>query len=407
MEGVNYERGAQLFEMGRYNDAISYLKNAVSENADSFSAKYLLAQCYFQIDDIKKAKLLANDVLKIAPNYSGVYFLLSQIELHSDKKKEALKLIDEAISLSPYSADYFGQKAYTFIALKKFDKALDSANQGLAIDAKSNFCLNARAIALTKLNKKDEAKDTVENLLHDNPEDAYSHANVAWSYLEHNNTEKALTHFKEALVLDPNLEFARDGMLTAIKSKNKIYSLYLRYRFWISKQTGQNQWIFLIGIYLIYRFAVNMLSTSGFTMLVIPLIIAYLLFALGSWIMEPLSNAILQFDSHGKYILNKNEKLSGILFACLFLIGLITFGIGYPIDSGHLTIIGIACFAAILPMARAPLTDKKNSKILGLAYGGLMLCIALFAPLIVEYYNPTLIILIMFIAYTWLGNFFK
>ena len=103
-------------------------------------------------------------------------------------------------------------------------------------------------------------------------------------------------------------------MVTAIKSKNKVYNLYLRYSFWMSKQSGKNQWIFIIGIYIAYKISEKVISASGYTFLLIPLIIVYLLFALGTWIMEPLSNMLLILDKYGKYLLDKKEKLSGQIF---------------------------------------------------------------------------------------------
>lgn len=405
MDQPNLNRGIQLFEIGRYKDAIAYFQKGLMEDIDGFNAKYYLAQCFFQTDDIDKALILALELRKDFPNTENTYFLLSQISLHKNNSKEATLNIDMAIEINPYEENFFGQKAYIHLSQKQFQKALEYANEGLKIDAKSSFCLNARTTALTKLNRKEEAKSAINYLLNDNPEDAYSHANAGWSHLENGNTKKAATHFKESLILNPNLEIARNGMVTTIKSKNKIYNLYLRYAFWIANKSEKNQWFFIIGIYLIYRFSIKILSANGLTFIAIPVIILYLLFALGSWIMDPLSNMLLILDKHGKYLLDKQEKLSGQIFFIILATAL-TMLIGYLITSiDYFTIISLTLLATILPFTKGVLANKKTSKTINISYGTVMLCIALggsFLGLPISSFG--IIIGGMFIAYTWFGG---
>lgn len=401
----NYERGFQLFEMGRYKDAISYFNASINADVNNFEAKFLLAQCFLQTDDVVKSKALAIELRSTEPNYSGIYFLLSQIFFGEKNIKLALENIDTAIGLDPYNENYYGHKAFILVHNKKFEDALHLANEGLKINAKSRSCLNVRATALTKLNRKKEAKATIETLLNDDPENAYSHANVGWSHLEHNDVPKALTHFKEALKLDPNDSFARDGMLTAVKAKNKIYNLYLRYAFWIGNKSEKNQWMYIIGIYIAYRLSVKLLTATGLSILAIPLIIVYLLVALGSWIMEPLSNMLLLFDKYGKYLLDNNSKLSGRIFFSLLVFALSTFLLNFLIGYEYLVLISISCIAAILPLSRSPLNSNKNSQIISYSYGSIIILVAVVGSIIsYDYGTLLLIIAIMFVAYTWLGN---
>ena len=406
MESPNLQRGLQLFELGRFKESIPYFQNALTENAEDFDAKYFLAQCYFQLDNIDKAFTVITDLRKIYPNEAEIYFLLSQIHLHESRFKEANENVDIAIEINPDNENYFGQKAYILINTKQFERALDFANEGLRINSKNTFCLNARTTALTKLNRKDEAASSIENLLNDNPENAYSHANVGWSHLESNKPKEALKHFKEALMLDPNLDYARSGMLAAMKSKNKIYNLYLRYSFWISNKSQKNQYIFIIGLYIAYRVALKLLSASGLTIIAIPLIIAYLLFALGSWIMDPLSNMILLFDKFGKYLLDKKDKLSGQILFGLLVSSLLFFGVYFILNNPLYALISAACLAAILPLTRAALSDNDKSEIINYIYGIAMLLIAAFGTALgFPLGTVATAVGVLFIAYTWLGSF--
>jgi tetratricopeptide (TPR) repeat protein len=345
---------------------------------------------------------MIDELLQETPNEGNLFFLKAQIASRVDKLQEAINFINKSIELNPYDADYFGFKGALLMDKKKFEEALHFVNEGLKLDPKNAACLNIRARLLTK----EEAEQTVEHILYDNAEDDYAHANVGWVSLENGDTKKALHHFKQALQLNPNMQYAREGMATAIKSKNFLYKWYLKYAFWISKQSSRNQWIFILGLYFAYRFSVKMLEASDLTFLVIPLIIVYLVFVLGGWIMESLSNTILLGDSYGKYLLTDNEKYSGYTFGGLLLAGVLGTGAFFLFDNQLYMLWGFACFCALLPLPGSFLRESKNGRMIGLFYGIAMLCVGFFGMFFT--YDIMLvggIVLGMMVVYTWLFNF--
>lgn len=407
MENKNYLRGIQLFELGRYTDAISSFKKVLEEVPEDFHAIFYMANAYYLLEDNTKAEDLANSLLQQEPDNEAVYFLLSRIHFANDgNHKKVLEFVDKAISIYPYEADFFGQKAFIKLDTKKYEEALNLSTEGLALDPNNKLCLNARVQALTKLNRKEEVNNSIDNLLEKDPENAYSHANVGWSKLENGKTKEALNHFKEALSIDPNFEYAREGMSTALKAKNVIYSSYLKYAFWMAKKSSKQQWIFIIGIYLAYRFSVELLADTQYTFLVIPIIVAYLFFALGSWLMESLSNAILIFDNYGKYLLDEDEQKSGQSFIIL-LIGAILALISYAfLENQYFLLVGFTLICTLIPIPRSFLIDSKKKKILHYFIGISMLLTAFLGNLFTDDLMILgAIVLILLIAFTWLDNF--
>ncbi len=401
MESSNLQRGIQLYELGRYKEASTYFQ----QDLENWDARFYLAQSYYMLDDYPKSKELANELLYESPDNKDVFFLKARLALALDDEKGALDYIDECLNRDPYEAIFFGFKSNILLSLKKYNEGLQAANEGLSIDPQNSLCLNIRAQHLTKLNRVSEAETTVKDILFSNPEDAYSHANIGWVALENNNIEKALHHFKEALRHNPNFEYAREGMSTALKSKNLIYRAYLKYNFWISKQSSKNQWIFIIGIYLVYRFSFKFLSDSGMTYLAIPLMLAYLLFALGSWIMEPMSNAILSLNHYGKFLLSLDEKHSGYAFATLTGLGLISIIIFYSTDIAYFLPLAVASFSALIPLPRAFLQTTKKARIFGFATGGLIMIIGLLGFIFIQSeVAPIVAPFLIMVAFTWLSN---
>ncbi|WP_298517225.1 tetratricopeptide repeat protein [uncultured Kordia sp.] len=406
MESKNHLRGVQLFELGRFQEAITYLSEAVSESAYNYPSKYYLALCFFNINNYERATQIIDELLQETPNEGNLFFLKGQIASRLGKLQDAIDLADKSIELDPYQAVYFGFKGALLMDKKKFEEALHFVNEGLQLDPKNSTCLNMRARLLTRLNRKEEANQTVEHILYDNPEDDYAHANVGWVSLENGDTKKALHHFKQALQLNPNAQYAREGMATAIKSKNLLYKWYLKYAFWISKQSSRNQWVFIIGLYITYRLGIKVLEASDLTFLIIPLVILYLIFVLGGWIMEALSNTILLGDSYGKYLLTENQKYSGYAFGGLTLAGILAVIAFLTFNNPMYKLWGFTCFCTILPLPGSFLRSSKKTRMIGLCYGIAMLCVGFFGIL----FTPDImlvggIVLGMMVLYTWLFNF--
>ena len=407
MESKNQSRGIQLFELNRFEEAIPYFNDALKTDVEDTTSKYYLVLCYINLEAFDKASPILTGLQKDDPNNPDVPYLWAQILFQQEMDKLALNKINESISMDPYNDDYFGLKAGILLSLKKYEEALGTVEEGLRINAKNAYCLNIRAQILTKLDRKDEANATVDNILQDNPEDAYSHANVGWVELEHGNTKKALNHFKEALRFDPNFEYARQGMSTAIKGKNPLYSAYLKYAFWISKKSSKNQWFFIIGLYLIYRFSVKLLTGLGLTYLAIPLMVLYLLFALGSWLMEPLSNTILNFDKYGKYLLSSSERKSGHAFAALLLLSLVLAITFYVLNIEYLLVLSVTFLCLLLIFPRSFLLHSVKAKNAAQVYAFIMAIIGISGPFFLGNWTAGLIVFGMMLLYTWIGNFIE
>ena len=79
--------------------------------------------------------------------------------------------------------------------------------------------------------------------LANDPENALTHANQGWALLHRGDHAKALEHFREALRIDPELDWARAGIVEALKARHLIYRLMLRFFLWIGRQASVAQWI--------------------------------------------------------------------------------------------------------------------------------------------------------------------
>jgi tetratricopeptide (TPR) repeat protein len=207
---------------------------------------------------------------------------------------------------------------------KKFSAALEKADEGLALDPEELTCLNARATALNKLNRPDDAVITMQNALKQDPENEFTHTSVGWNFLEKGKHRDAVMHFKEALRLNPQLESARTGLKEALKSKVAPYRWLLQYNFWITNKSKNARWIIPIAIFIGVRIFAGASSAAGSNWKLLGGIVAglYLLLVATSWIINPLANFFLLFDKDGKYAVSYNEKWNALSFTFAALAGL-------------------------------------------------------------------------------------
>jgi hypothetical protein len=255
------------------------------------------------------------------------------VSLRKGNSKDAEKFLLSAISFDPHNADYFGAVSLIKLNDSKWEDALTYANRGLQADPENLVCLNSRSTALLKLDRKEESYQTIKEALHNDPHNSYTHANLGWGLLERGDHKKALESFREALKLDPENHHAKAGLVEALKARYGFYRIFLRYAFWIQNLKPTYQWIFVLGIY----FGVRWLNSASETnptlaMYAKPVIYLYILFALSTWIIDPLSNLFLRLNVYGRYALSRDQvKASnfagaGALITLLGIAGVIIYG---------------------------------------------------------------------------------
>ncbi|MFM7428934.1 MAG: tetratricopeptide repeat protein, partial [Flammeovirgaceae bacterium] len=318
------ERASQLIELSRYAEAEKYVKEMLTLDPSNVEAVVLLAVCKSEQGQYDKAIELIRQAISQQPDNDYHLYLHALFSFRKEVFKEAKKFIDNAISFNPLHADYFGLLASININQKDWQFALENANKGLSLDSENLTCLNLRSTALFKLDKKEEAYSTIQEALNQDPENDYTHTNVGWGQLEKGDHKKALEHFREALKLNPENESAKAGLVEGLKARNLFYRLFLKYAFWISNLKGKLQWVVILGFYFGSRF-LNTLANRNPSLepFIKPIVIAYTLFALSTWVIAPLSNLFLRLNVYGRYALTKDEVKSSNLVAVSFTIGLI------------------------------------------------------------------------------------
>jgi Flp pilus assembly protein TadD len=302
------QRAKLLYHQDRPDQALTELRLQLLEDPEDFEAHAYTGLCLLAAKEFDAAQQHAQQAIHLAPEEPFSYYALAHIFDQRNRLPEAQRAIQEALRLDPYEPGYFSVLASIHLQQRRWKEALAAADEGLSIDPEHNVCLNLRAQALIKLGDRAGAATTIGDALSRRPDDPLTHANQGWALLERGNPKQAMIHFREALRLKPDLEFARVGIVEALKARNFIYRGLLAYFLWMAKLPRQVQWGLVIGFFFGNQ-ALQQLAKANPTLAPYIWIVigCYIAFALMTWIAYPLFNLLLRLDRFGRHALDEDQ----------------------------------------------------------------------------------------------------
>ncbi|MFL6291814.1 MAG: tetratricopeptide repeat protein [Thermoanaerobaculia bacterium] len=345
------ERSTLLLEQGRYDLAEKELRRQLTEDHQDALAHALLAFCLMKQERLPEAEREAREAVALAPDAGFSHFHLGQVLDHRDRLVPAAAAFQEAIRLDPEDADYPAALASIRVQQRRWDEAMAAVEQGLELDPDHAGCTNLRALILTHTGKTGEAHSTLDDALARDPENAFTHANRGWTLLRESRPKEAIEHFREALRLEPSFEYARIGIVEAMKARNPIYRPILRFFLWLGSLQGRSQMWLILGLFfgarLLRLVARSQPSLAPF---LYPVLFLYMAFVLLTWVADPLFNLLLRLDRFGRLALSREQVRASNWFGGVLGLALAALVAGLATGSEMLLLVALGAGALILPV---------------------------------------------------------
>lgn len=346
------QRALLLQEQGRHELAERELRQHLAAEPEDGFGRAALALSLLELERRDAAEKAAREAIGHAPDLAFAHYALARVLSDRNREAEAAAAIDEALRLDPADADYHAMKAAIAHDRRRWADALAAAEAGLEFDPEHVGCNNLRAMALTQLGRRAEAGATMDATLSRAPENAFAHANKGWTLLHAGDRRQAMFHFRESLRLDPAQEWARAGLVEAIKAGNPVYAVMLKYFLWMARLPAGAQWGIILGGWFGNRILGAVARDNpALAPWLWPIRIAYLVFLLLTWLADPLCNLLLRFHPMGRHALTDEQKTAANWVGGTLAVALLALGLAVVLVQAWLFGLAIVCGLFALPLA--------------------------------------------------------
>ena len=397
-----------LLRQDRPAEAERCLRELAATAPDDIRVLAMLAGAVESQGRADEAMDLVNRAVGLRPEIGYLHVIRGRLLLRSKRYEAAEEAARAAIACDPSDADAHVLLAQVQLFRKQFTAALAAADAALACDPEHLAALNLRSTALVKLDRREESYATIEGALREDPDNAYTHANYGWGLLETGDYDKAKEHFAQSLRADPTDDYARSGMAEAVKARNPLYRLFLKYAFFMQNLTDRYQWGVIIGIYVLYRI-INGVARSNPELqpVLYPLLGVLTVVAISTWVIEPIGNLFLRFDRHARFLLDRDEhRTANLTTACLTAAALGVIGYLVTREPAWLVLAAFG-FTMILPVGQV-FAEVKNPWLMK-AYAIALALVGgagvFFAFWVAPFNLFTLIYLFALFVFQWVANF--
>jgi len=168
------------------------------------AAKLKKALTQHQKGNLREARSVYQQVLKLEPANVDALHLLGVVAYQTKKPSEAVDLIDRSIAMGQANPAAYNNRGMALLDLKRFEDALESFDQAMRLQPNNPDLLNNRGRTLNELKRSDEALDAFDRALKVAPDHLQTHNNRGVTLQSLRRFDEALQSFERALKLKPD-----------------------------------------------------------------------------------------------------------------------------------------------------------------------------------------------------------
>ena len=314
------EQSRALFILRRYSDAEKKLQELLALDPMHTDALLLLCNCKLNLQKIKEAKNLAEQVLGIEPRNNTAMALMAEACARSGDPENARLYIRGALIDDSENPDYLSSLSRYLLMLREEPAAVQTAVNALKIDPKHVPALTALGLAKFELDDYEEALDAFQRALALDPNNALLLHHIGRIFRETGQTSGAKAMFLDSLRNDPNLDVSAMGVASVSYRENFLFRIHY-YLLDIFKQSHITRLGFFAAAFLFllllgeaawedFPVTAKLIITSGWV---------FLLILLSVFIVPAIGNLPVIFKQQYAQVFTWRAKLKRICIPILYV----------------------------------------------------------------------------------------
>lgn len=317
-ETPDLHKADHLIELGRYQEAVDILVEAIAAQRRLYYCYSQLAWCYLQLDKLKESEKILQIALGEYPADGHFHYLYALLLGEQGKVNKGLKHIRIALEDKPSSIIYLTRAMWLHLQNGQRDRAIKYLNLAKKEDPNHIEVIQGRVILLMDRGDFDEAMEAIHHGLEIEPNNVelLSLRSQCIPFTNSFNIQEAEENAYQALSIDPHNESARESLLEVLKQKNWLF------RFFAGNAFGQYTIRWTVGtvIWMIIGWKFVFLW-AGFG----------LLYLLLTWYGSVLFNTCLRLHKKYKILLNSTHFLQSNVFLGFNALFALAIGLAYLI----------------------------------------------------------------------------
>lgn len=185
-----YERALVAMRYNLFDEAIKYLKNALSLSPHHYQSYYLLAVAYAQKGNYEEAAAAFEKSLELKPGNPEAHLKLGNIYRQLNLLDKAEEEYKKALAIDDRSETSFNL-AMLYYEQGKLDQALEYVEKSIQKGNLSAEAFNLQGVLLNQLKRYSEAIISFQNVLRIDPKQVVAAINMAVAYFNINDLNKA------------------------------------------------------------------------------------------------------------------------------------------------------------------------------------------------------------------------
>ncbi|WP_413175455.1 tetratricopeptide repeat protein [Anabaena azotica] len=210
-----FEEGNQLFDLEKYEEAITSYDKAIAIKPDYHEAWYNWGFSLENLQKYKEAIASYNKAIAIKPDDHEVWINRGNSLAKLQEYRKAIASYDKAIAIKPDYHEAWYNRGFFLQNLQKYEEAIASYDKAIAIKPDSHEAWNNRGNCLDELEKYEEAIASFDKAIAIKP-DCHKAWNNRGNYLANlQKYEEALKCYEKAISIQPDYQ-------PTINNRNKL-----------------------------------------------------------------------------------------------------------------------------------------------------------------------------------------
>ncbi|MEA5418075.1 tetratricopeptide repeat-containing serine protease family protein [Spirulina sp. CCNP1310] len=197
-----YEQGIALFNEKKYEEALSYFKQAVALDPNYALAWGHLGVSLGELEQYENSIASFDKAIAINPNFAMAWSNRGVSFEKLEQYENAITSFDKAIAINPDFATAWYNRGVSFEKLEQYENAIASYDKAIEINPDFAAVWSNRGISLHSLGQYENAITSFDKAIAINPDfaDAWSNRGISLHSLE--QYENALASFDKAIAIN-------------------------------------------------------------------------------------------------------------------------------------------------------------------------------------------------------------